>query len=82
MIDGSEVNILSTFGHATQEADARAFTALMTHIRQVDPQHTVLMMQVENEVGVLGASRDHSPVAEKALCRTSPDRAHPLYAGP
>jgi beta-galactosidase GanA len=72
MIDGSEVNILSTFGRATQEADARAFTALMTHIRQVDPQHTVLMMQVENEVGVLGASRDHSPVAEKAFAGQVP----------
>ena len=72
MIDGNEVNILSTFGHATQEADARAFTALMTHIRQVDPQHTVLMMQVENEVGVLGASRDHSPVAEKAFAGPVP----------
>ena len=72
MIDGNEVNILSTFGRATQEADARAFTALMTHIRQVDPQHTVLMMQVENEVGVLGASRDHSPVAEKAFAGQVP----------
>ncbi len=72
VIDGSEVNILSTFGHATQESDARAFTALMTHIRQVDPQHTVLMMQVENEVGVLGASRDHSPMAEKAFAGQAP----------
>lgn len=67
MIDGNQVNILSTFGRATQEADAHAFAAVMAHIRQVDSQHTVLMMQVENEVGVLGAARDHSPIAEKAF---------------
>jgi beta-galactosidase GanA len=71
-IGGNEVNILSTFGHAAQEADARAFAALMTHIRQVDSQHTVLMMQVENEVGILGASRDHSPAAEKAFAGRVP----------
>jgi beta-galactosidase GanA len=72
VIDGGEVNILSTFGQATREADARAFAALMAHIRQVDAQHTVLMMQVENEVGVLGAARDHSPVAEKAFAGPAP----------
>jgi len=74
VINGNEVNILSTFGRATQEADARAFAALMNHIRQVDgQQHTVLMMQVENEVGVLGAARDHSPAAEKAFAGPVPE---------
>ena len=36
----------------------------MRHIRQVDPQHTVIMMQVENESGMTGDSRDRSPLAE------------------
>jgi hypothetical protein len=72
VIGGNEANILSTFGRATQEADAHAFAALMAHIRQVDSQHTVLMMQVENEVGVLGASRDHSPAAEKGFAGPVP----------
>ncbi len=44
----------------TLQADAKAFRALMRHIREVDPQHTVIMMQVENEAGSLGDSRDHS----------------------
>jgi hypothetical protein len=75
VINGSEVNILSTFASATQDADARAFAALMKHIPEVDgQQHTVLMMQVENEVGVLGASRDHSPTAEKAFAGPVPDQ--------
>ena len=66
--DGKQVEILSTFGKATMEADARAFAAVMRHIREVDQQqHTVLMMQVENEVGVLGDTRDHSAEAEKAF---------------
>ena len=74
VIDGREVNILSTFGQATRDADARALAGLMTHIKQVDgQQHTVLMMQVENEVGVLGASRDHSQMAEKAFAGPVPE---------
>jgi beta-galactosidase GanA len=65
---GNEVEILSPAGAATQEADARAFAALMQHIQQVDgQQHTVLMMQVENEVGVLGETRDHSEEADRAF---------------
>src|SRR6266480_7046111 len=50
---GSEV--LSTLDEANWQADARAFASLMHHIREVDgSDHTVIMMQVENEVGVLG----------------------------
>jgi beta-galactosidase GanA len=65
---GREVEILSPLGKATEQADAHAFAALMGHIKQVDgSQHTVLMMQVENEVGVLGDSRDHSPAANAAF---------------
>ncbi|MGA7858801.1 MAG: DUF5597 domain-containing protein [Terracidiphilus sp.] len=65
---GSEVEILSPLGAATQEADARAFAALMQHIKEVDSRdHTVLMMQIENEVGVLGDTRDHSEAANRAF---------------
>ncbi len=65
---GAPVEILSTLGAATVEADSRAFAALMRHIREFDgSKHTVLMMQVENEVGVLGDSRDRSPAANKAF---------------
>ena len=77
--DGSTVSIsgpvelLSTFGDATRDADAAAFGALMRHIREVDgTQHTVLMMQVENEVGVLRDSRDRSPAANRAFAGPVP----------
>ncbi|HWA95648.1 MAG TPA: DUF5597 domain-containing protein [Terracidiphilus sp.] len=63
---GEPVEILSPASANTEKADATAFAALMQHIKQVDSaDHTVLMMQVENEVGVLGDSRDHSAAANK-----------------
>ena len=70
---GAEVEILSPQGAATQEADARAFAALMAHIKEADSRdHTVIMMQVENEVGVLGDTRDHSAAADKAFASPVP----------
>lgn len=57
---------------AAMVADAKAFRALMRHIREFDPQHTVIMMQVENESGLLGDSRDRSPLAESAWGQAVP----------
>ena len=66
--NGKSVELLSTFSTATRDADARAYRALMRHIKEVDDaQHTVIMMQVENEVGVLRDSRDRSAPANQAF---------------
>ena len=66
--DGTPVEILSPLGTEAMEADARAFAAVMKHIRGVDGEaHTVLLVQVENEVGVLGDSRDRSAAANQAF---------------
>lgn len=62
--DGSAHSVFSPHGEGTMQADARAFAALMRHLAQVDPQHTVLMVQVENESGSWGLDRDHTPEAE------------------
>ncbi len=70
---GETMNSLSPLFPATLEADKTAFAALMRHLKAVDPQHTVLMMQVENESGVYGAVRDHSPTAEAAFQGPVPD---------
>lgn len=52
--NGKSLEILSTFGDASAEADALAFAALMHHIKDIDSvRQTVVMMQVENEVGLL-----------------------------
>lgn len=54
---------ISPFCKAAVEADATAFSALMRHIKQVDKLGTVILIQVENEIGLLGAVRDFSPPA-------------------
>ncbi len=66
--NGKPAEILSALGKESMEADARAFAAVMRHLRDFDGEaHTVLMMQVENEVGVLGDSRDRSAAANLAF---------------
>lgn len=51
---GKPLEILSTFSSASSDADAEAYAALMRHIREVDGSNqTVVMMQVENEMGIL-----------------------------
>lgn len=64
--DGSSLNILSAFHETNRKADEKAYLALLKHIKEVDYDNTFIMMQVENEVGILGAERDYSPTAEKA----------------
>ncbi|WZH48357.1 glycoside hydrolase superfamily [Fusarium acuminatum] len=58
---------------AACEADSRAFSALLRHLAEVDSHHqTVLMVQVQNETGVLGDSRDRSRRADKAFAEPIP----------
>jgi beta-galactosidase GanA len=71
--NGVAIEVLAPYGTATRDADAAAFAALMQHIRELDGQnHTVLMMQVENEVGVLGDTRDYSPEANRLFASAVP----------
>jgi hypothetical protein len=70
---GKALPTMTTLSDANRDADSRAFAALMKHIREVDGEaHTVVMIQVENEVGVLGPTRDHSPAANKAFAGPVP----------
>lgn len=71
--DGTESYAMSPFGPETLAADARAFAALMRHIREVDERRrTVIMVQPENEVGTYGSVRDHSPAAQAAFAGPVP----------
>jgi beta-galactosidase GanA len=70
---GQGVDILSAFSPDMLAADQRAFAALMAHLKQVDDkQNTVLMMQVENEIGMLPVARDYGPLAQAAFARPVP----------
>jgi len=71
--DGRDTERLSPFSAAVRDADAQAFARLMRHLRDADAAtHTVLMVQVENEVGVIPEARDHSPAAESAFAAAVP----------
>ena len=72
--DGRETERLSPFSESNRKADATAFAALMKHIREVDAAHTVIMVQVENEVGVIPESRDHSTAANAAFAGAVPSK--------
>ena len=62
---GETRNSLSPHFPATLEADKKAFAALMRHLKTADPDHTVIMIQPENETGTYSAVRDYSPTAQK-----------------
>jgi hypothetical protein len=63
--NGKLIDSPSPHFKATLEADIEAFTALMTHLKQADQQHTVIMVQVENEPGTWDSVRDFSTTAQK-----------------
>ncbi len=71
--DGTGLEILSPFSEANRNADARAFAALMRHVREVDGrQDTVIMVQVENEIGMIPEARDRSATANELFGRPVP----------
>ncbi len=70
--DGKTHYVLSPHGRSTLAADSRAFAALMRHLRDVDPQHTVIMVQVENETGSYQSPRDFSPEANRLFAAAIP----------
>src|SRR3954466_14066580 len=65
--------VLTVFSPNLLDADRRAFVRFVEHLADVDPDHTVVMVQVENEVGLLRESRDRSPEAEAAWRSAVPE---------
>lgn len=64
---GRSQEILSVFGKETLEADKKAFARLMKFVREKDAKDkTVIMVQVENEIGMLPTAREISAVANAA----------------
>jgi beta-galactosidase GanA len=72
--DGGTLNSLSPHFRSTLEADSTAFTRLMRHLAAVDRERTVIMVQVQNEVGTYGSPRDFSDTAEAIFREPVPDR--------
>ena len=63
---GKPLEIASAFSEAVYEADHHAFSQWMQHIATVDKEEgTVIMIQIENEIGMLEDARDSSREANK-----------------
>ncbi|KAK1967314.1 glycoside hydrolase [Colletotrichum sublineola] len=66
--------MVTPFSEEGCKADSRAFAELCRHLARVDAEHnTVLMIQVENETGLLGDSRDRSRRADRAFADPVPE---------
>ena len=56
---GKPLEIASSFSENVFQADSRAFSQWMKHIASVDKEEgTVIMIQIENEIGMLEDARD------------------------
>lgn len=63
---GKLLDVMSPNSTTNLDADKHAFAALMHHLKEIDgSQHTVIMIQVENESGSVGSVRDFSPAAQR-----------------
>ncbi|WP_160719268.1 DUF5597 domain-containing protein [Bacillus sp. USDA818B3_A] len=70
---GEAINTISPLCEAAIEKDANAFYHLMKFIKSIDSEeNTVIVMQVENEIGLLGTDRDYSITANEAFSREIP----------
>ncbi|EGK03122.1 DUF5597 domain-containing protein [Dysgonomonas gadei] len=70
---GENRPFLSNFSENLIKADSKVFGALMNFIKQIDgKEYTVLMMQIENEMGLLGDSRDRSDKANGLFTKEVP----------
>ena len=71
--DGEPIDVLSASSRSNLDADKKAFVALMQHLKSIDAaDHTVLMVQVENESGIIGSPRDFSPESNKEFAGQVP----------
>lgn len=64
--DGNDLVLPSIFETDILEADTRAYIAFLSHVKDVDKDNTVIMIQVQNEPGLRDTPRDFSKEAEKA----------------
>ena len=63
--NGMPVEEASSLSKNVLEADKRAFCKLMEYLRENDKEETVVMVQVENEIGMINVPRDYSSDATK-----------------
>jgi len=79
-VNGDRINTVSPLCKEAVEADKKAFATIMAHIKSIDEdQCTVIGMQVENEIGLLGTPRDYSAKANELFDSKVPEEIGKLY---
>ena len=79
-VNGEKINTISPLCEKAVQKDAQAFAEIMKHIREIDSEDsTVLFMQVENEIGLLGTACDYSPLAQQEFAKEVPYEIAELY---
>ena len=63
---GQEMEHISVYGSEILKADTKAYKAFLQHLKDTDKDHTVVMIQLQNEPGLRGTKRDFSVDANKA----------------
>jgi len=72
---GKPIRVLSPHSKNNLDADQKAYVTMMRHLKEIDEaDRTVIMMQVENESGLLGSVRDYSPESNKLFSGLVPER--------
>ena len=70
---GASHEILTPFSENNLQADIKAYQALLKHIKETDgTDHTVIMIQTENEIGMLPVARDYSLLANERFAENVP----------
>lgn len=73
--NGKPLEIASAFSDHVLQADNWAFTQWIKHIAETDKKTgTVIMIQIENEIGMLENARDYSPEANRAFQKAVPEQ--------
>jgi beta-galactosidase GanA len=71
---GISHEILTPFSENNLQADIKAYQALLKHIKETDGNdHTVIMIQTENEIGMLPSARDYSLMANERFKENVPE---------
>ncbi|MHC9417559.1 DUF5597 domain-containing protein [Sphingomonas citri] len=70
--DGKDHGVLTPLSQATLAADRRAFVKVMEYLRDHDQQHTVVMVQPENETGSYRNPRDYGAEGNRLFAQPIP----------
>jgi len=72
---GKALEMMSAFSAVNMEVDKLTFAGFMSHLAEYDKAYrTVIMVQVENEIGMLEDAREYGPIADERFKADVPAR--------